>query len=119
MPPKEQHNINAECAANFATLTSQMAQVTKNQEQIAIKVFGNGNLGLLQKTEANTRDIAELTQAVKEMVEARRVEAQIKEKELQERKGDTRKWMLGLATTLITTILAVVQTVTIAVMVGK
>jgi hypothetical protein len=108
-----------ECAAVQATLVEQMERITENQRKISDKVFGNGRVGLDQQTDTNTRDIAEIIAAIKKMNEARELETKAREQEIKERKVDTRKWWLTQASGLITTILAVAQTVVIAIVLTK
>lgn len=107
-----QHEINPDCAATFATLEQQMVQVSKIQAWVVETLRGNGRPGLIQDHNA-------LALAVHELTEAHKLEVQTREKEAHERRTDNRKWWLGLATLLITSILAVMQTITIAITLSK
>ena len=115
------HDILPECAANMATVTQQLKEVTKDQLQMAETIYGNDKPGLQRTTDANTRDIAGNAAVISEMIEMRKAETEVRkaetkarEAETLDRKKDARKWWRGQAASLITSILVVIQTVTIA-----
>lgn len=119
--PAHLEGILPECAANLATLSERLLQVAETQDHIAEMVYGNGKVGLKDQTEANSRDIAALTKLIADMAKAREVEAAAHQKEIKERqhdaeqrKGDIRKWWLGIAAAAILALIAVAQNVAIA-----
>jgi hypothetical protein len=128
MTPKKTlpHGLLPECAGNFATLTQQVAEITKDQLQIAELVFGNSKPGLRELTEANIRDIASNVQMIEEMIEVRKLETQarlaetqVREKETEDRKKEARKWWKGQVSSVITAVLVIIQTITIAVVLAR
>lgn len=111
---KAGHEIIPECAATQATLVAQMETITENLMKVSETVMGNGKLGLKDITAQNSRDIAALTDAIAEIVKERKEEKEARVLDAKEKKGDTRKWLLSQASTLVTSLLAVAQTVVIA-----
>jgi hypothetical protein len=105
----------------MATHTEQMKEIVKDLTHIAETIFGNGKPGLRELTESNIRDIASNAKLVGEMIEVRKLETQarteetkVREAETLQRQSDTRKWWRGQAASVITAILVVIQTATIA-----
>jgi cation transport ATPase len=110
-----------ECAANIATISTNLLQVTETQKHIAETVFGNGKTGLDEQTKENTREIQGLIKVISDMAEEKKAELEERKKEAEERKrdagrrsNDIRKWWLGIFGALILAIIAIAQNIAIA-----
>jgi len=85
-----------ECASSFATLTTQMAQITKSQEslintqaKLIEKIKGNGVEGIEDRVSQNQRAITALTALIDTLIKAKeedvrllKAEKEAREKEL-------------------------------------
>jgi len=146
MPPKKLSPIIEEhpstmlptCASYFATLSVNMAQVTKDQAHIAEKIWGNGKTGMDEQLSENTRAITSILSALDKAARVRELEAQTlaterkvtlerqeeeakekinKEEQLEqeklekeaERNADIKKWWLGIGAAILLAIIAIIR----------
>lgn len=109
MPP---HDLNPECAGNFATITEQIKTITIDLKEVTEIIYGNGKVGMKHQVEVNTLALATLIQTSKDL-------AIKQEARLYERKSDTRKWWLSQAASIITSVLVIIQTIAIAIVLSS
>jgi hypothetical protein len=110
-PIPEPYPINPVCAANLATITANLLQVTKTNERMVEKIEGNGKIGLEDQTTANTRDITNLTVMIKDMIADRKEGQKAKEVDTQQRKSEIWKWWLGIAAAAVIAVISLLQSV--------
>jgi hypothetical protein len=110
------HDMRPECASTMATITTQIKQIMIDQTHITDTMWGNGKTGIKDQTEANSRDILEITKILRETNEARRLEietrrgeAKTRDIEIKQRRGDILKWWLGIITAIILAIIAIAK----------
>jgi hypothetical protein len=130
MPPRKQRNpsmqstapepypINPVCAANIATITANLLQVTKSLERVKETVFGNGKIGLDEQTKENTRIIQDILTTMKTITTAHAEESRLHTQKLEEqaaalertnkeRRTNILQWRIAIAIAIITALSAV------------
>jgi hypothetical protein len=100
-----------ECATTLATLVEQMRQVTVNLGHITEIVLGNGKQGLQKKTDDNGHALEAIIKLLDEMRDSKKAEDERLKQEALNRRNDIRKWWLGIAGTIILSVIAIGQAV--------
>ena len=84
-----------ECASSFATLTVQMAQITKSQEglidtqaKLIEKIKGNGIIGIENRVSEHQRSITALATLINTLVEAKEEDVRLLKAEKAEREKE-------------------------------
>jgi len=108
----QQSGVLSECAATMATLVEQMRQVTANLGHITDIIFGNGKLGLQDKTDDNSRALEAIIKLLDEMRDSKKAEETRRQQEALDRRNDMRKWWLGVGTAVVVAVIAILQDIT-------